>query len=100
MFSFQLEKLQSVGYKPILLLGKVTNRKENKCEVLTPPCRLTSLAQEYLLKIGSISEYMFEGKIFFFFKIHNAMHPLFSINTSVFIQLRHSCQFHVIKAGR
>ncbi|XP_073688927.1 uncharacterized protein, partial [Garra rufa] len=56
-----LEKLHAIGYKPVLLLGKETKKKENKCEILTPRCTLSSYAQDYLQKIGSFYEYLCEG---------------------------------------
>ncbi|KAL1268888.1 hypothetical protein QQF64_034251 [Cirrhinus molitorella] len=56
-----LEKLHAIGYKPVLLLGKETKKKENKCEILTPRCTLSSFAQDYLQKIGSFYEYLCEG---------------------------------------
>ncbi|KAF4103825.1 hypothetical protein G5714_014812 [Onychostoma macrolepis] len=56
-----LEKLHAIGYKPVLLLGKETKKKENKCEILTPRCTLSTYAQDYLQKIGSFYEYLCEG---------------------------------------
>ncbi|XP_076591391.1 uncharacterized protein LOC143323436 [Chaetodon auriga] len=55
-----LEKLHAIGYKPILL-GKKTKKEQTKCEILTPRCRLTDFAQDYLHKIGSFYEYLCEG---------------------------------------
>ncbi|KAB5576830.1 hypothetical protein PHYPO_G00203030 [Pangasianodon hypophthalmus] len=48
----QLEKLHAIGYKPVLLLGKETKKRENNCEILTPRCTLSTYAQDYLQKIG------------------------------------------------
>ncbi|XP_067293070.1 uncharacterized protein [Pseudorasbora parva] len=56
-----LEKLHAIGYKPVLLLGKETKKKEHKCEILTPRCTLSTYAQDYLQKIGSFYEYLCEG---------------------------------------
>ncbi|KAI7812525.1 hypothetical protein IRJ41_003468 [Triplophysa rosa] len=56
-----LEKLHAIGYKTVLLLGKETKKKENKCEILTPRCILSSYAQDYLQKIGSFYECLCEG---------------------------------------
>ncbi|KAF7711822.1 hypothetical protein HF521_000833 [Silurus meridionalis] len=56
-----LEKLHASGYKPILLLGKETKKKEYKCEILTPRCKLSTYAQDYLQKIGLFYEYLCEG---------------------------------------
>ncbi|XP_067313928.1 uncharacterized protein [Pseudorasbora parva] len=56
-----LEKLHAIGYKPVLLLGKETKKKEHKCEILTPHCTLSTYAQDYLQKIGSFYEYLCEG---------------------------------------
>ncbi|XP_058636584.1 uncharacterized protein LOC131543345 isoform X2 [Onychostoma macrolepis] len=61
MLSLQLKKLHAIGYKPVLLLGKETKKKENKCEILTPRCTLSTYAQDYLQKIGSFYEYLCEG---------------------------------------
>ncbi|RXN19688.1 scavenger receptor cysteine-rich type 1 M130-like protein [Labeo rohita] len=58
---FMLEKLHAIGYKPVLLLGKETKKKESKCEILIPRCTLSSYAKEYLQKIGSFYEYLCEG---------------------------------------
>ncbi|KAL0153905.1 hypothetical protein M9458_050786, partial [Cirrhinus mrigala] len=55
-----LEKLHAIGYKPVLLLGKETKKKESKCEILIPRCTLSSYAKEYLQKIGSFYEYLCE----------------------------------------
>ncbi len=63
MLLLQLEKLHAIGYKPVLLLGKETKKKENKCEILTPRCTLSTYAQDYLQKIGSFYEYLCEGKV-------------------------------------
>ncbi|XP_047657923.1 uncharacterized protein LOC125139075 [Tachysurus fulvidraco] len=56
-----LEKLHAIGYKPVLLLGKQNNKKENKCEILTPRCTLSTRAQDYLQRIGPIYENIFDG---------------------------------------
>ncbi|KAJ8286315.1 hypothetical protein GJAV_G00037050 [Gymnothorax javanicus] len=56
-----LEKLHAIGYKPMLLLGRETKKKENKCEVFTPRCTLSTYAQGYLQKISSFYEYLCEG---------------------------------------
>ncbi|XP_072563342.1 uncharacterized protein [Paramormyrops kingsleyae] len=56
-----LEKLHAIGYKPVLLLGKETKKKKNKCEILTPRCTLSTYAKDYLQKIGSFYEYLCEG---------------------------------------
>ncbi|KAI9520656.1 hypothetical protein NQZ68_015576 [Dissostichus eleginoides] len=56
-----LEKLHAIGFKPVLLLGKETRKKERKCEILTPRCTLTAYAQDYLDKIGTFYEYLCEG---------------------------------------
>ncbi|KAK9973395.1 hypothetical protein ABG768_024131 [Culter alburnus] len=56
-----LEKLHAIGYKPVLLLGKENKKKENKCEIVTPRCTLSTYAQDYLQKIGSFYEYLCEG---------------------------------------
>ncbi|XP_047659935.1 uncharacterized protein LOC113653815 isoform X3 [Tachysurus fulvidraco] len=56
-----LEKLHAIGYKPILLLGKQNKKKENKCEILTPRCTLSTRAQDYLQRIGPIYENIFDG---------------------------------------
>ncbi|XP_030276328.1 uncharacterized protein LOC115583521 [Sparus aurata] len=56
-----LEKLHAIGYKPVLLLGKTTKKEQTKCEILTPRCRLTDFAKDYLQKIGSFYEYLCEG---------------------------------------
>ncbi|KAF3835604.1 hypothetical protein F7725_028162, partial [Dissostichus mawsoni] len=53
-----LEKLHAIGFKPVLLLGKETRKKERKCEILTPRCTLTAYAQDYLDKIGTFYEYL------------------------------------------
>lgn len=63
MLFLQLEKLHAIGYKPVLLLGKETKNKENKCEILTPRCTLSTYAKDYLQKIGSFYECLCEGKI-------------------------------------
>ncbi|RXN17428.1 MORC family CW-type zinc finger 3-like protein [Labeo rohita] len=47
-----LEKLHAIGYKPVLLLGKETKKKKNKCEILTPRCTLSTYAKDFLQKIG------------------------------------------------
>ncbi|RXN04180.1 inter-alpha-trypsin inhibitor heavy chain H3-like protein [Labeo rohita] len=57
----QLEKLHAIGYKPVLLLGKETKKRESKCEILILRCTLSSYAKEYLQKIGSFYEYLCEG---------------------------------------
>ncbi|RXN12240.1 zinc finger 37-like protein [Labeo rohita] len=46
-----LEKFHAIGYKPFLLLGKET-KKKNKCEILTPRCTLSTYAKDFLQKIG------------------------------------------------
>ncbi|RXN07168.1 MORC family CW-type zinc finger 3-like protein [Labeo rohita] len=46
-----LEKLHAIGYKPVLLLGKETKKKKNKCEILTPRCTLSTYAKDFLQKI-------------------------------------------------
>ncbi|XP_033976808.1 uncharacterized protein LOC117474892 [Trematomus bernacchii] len=56
-----LEKLHAIGFKPVLLLGKETRKKEVKCEILTPRCTLTAYAQDYLDKIGTFYEFLCEG---------------------------------------
>nr|XP_033947183.1 uncharacterized protein LOC117452579 [Pseudochaenichthys georgianus] len=56
-----LEKLHAIGFKPVLLLGKETKKKDVKCEILTPRCTLTAYAQDYLDKIGTFYEYLCEG---------------------------------------
>ncbi|XP_047659009.1 involucrin-like [Tachysurus fulvidraco] len=56
-----LEKLHAIGYKPVLLLGKQNKKKENKCEILTPRCTLSTRAQDYLQRIGPIYETIFDG---------------------------------------
>ncbi|KAK1875367.1 D-glycero-beta-D-manno-heptose-17-bisphosphate 7-phosphatase [Dissostichus eleginoides] len=56
-----LEKLHAIGFKPVLLLGKETRKKERQCEILTPRCTLTAYAQDYLDKIGTFYEYLCEG---------------------------------------
>nr|XP_033932294.1 uncharacterized protein LOC117440136 isoform X2 [Pseudochaenichthys georgianus] len=56
-----LEKLHAIGFKPVLLLGKETKKKDVKCEILTPRCTLTVYAQDYLGKIGTFYEYLCEG---------------------------------------
>ncbi|KAI4811689.1 hypothetical protein KUCAC02_014566 [Chaenocephalus aceratus] len=56
-----LEKLHAIGFKPVLLLGKKTKKKDVKCEILTPRCTLTAYAQDYLGKIGTFYEYLCEG---------------------------------------
>lgn len=53
MLSLHLEKINAIGYKPVLLLGKETKKTENKCEILTPRRTLSAYAQVYLQKIGS-----------------------------------------------
>ncbi|KAI4806438.1 hypothetical protein KUCAC02_017263 [Chaenocephalus aceratus] len=55
-----LEKLHAIGFKPVLLLGKETRKKDVKCEILTPRCTLTAYAQDYLDKIGTFYEYLCE----------------------------------------
>ncbi|RXN12453.1 apolipo B receptor [Labeo rohita] len=57
----QLEKLHAIGYKPVLLLGKETKKKKNKCEILTPRCTLSTYAKDYRQKIGSFYKYLCEG---------------------------------------
>ncbi|XP_030263833.1 uncharacterized protein LOC115575723 isoform X2 [Sparus aurata] len=59
--TIMLEKLHAIGYKPVLLLGKTTKKEQTKCEILTPRCRLTDFAKDYLQKIGSFYEYLCEG---------------------------------------
>ena len=73
MFSLQLEKLHALGFKPVLLLAQKTKNKENKCEILTPRCTLTTYAQDYLQKIYSFYEYLCEGEMQSLFKVtvHN-----------------------------
>ncbi len=44
MLLLQPEKLDAIGYKPVLLLGKETKKKENNCEILTPRCTLSTYA--------------------------------------------------------
>ncbi|XP_033991707.1 uncharacterized protein LOC117487162 [Trematomus bernacchii] len=56
-----LEKLHAIGFKPVLLLGKETRKKEVKCEILTPRCTLTAYAQDYLDKTGTFYEFLCEG---------------------------------------
>ncbi|KAI4832557.1 hypothetical protein KUCAC02_015520 [Chaenocephalus aceratus] len=56
-----LEKLHAIGFKPVLLLGKETRKKDVKCEILTPRCTLTAYAQDYHDKIGTFYEYLCEG---------------------------------------
>ncbi|XP_060746171.1 involucrin-like [Tachysurus vachellii] len=56
-----LEKLHAIGYKPVLLLGKENKKKENKCEILTPRCTLSTCAQDYLQRIGPIYEKICDG---------------------------------------
>ncbi|KAI9517709.1 hypothetical protein NQZ68_000877 [Dissostichus eleginoides] len=56
-----LEKLHAIGFKPVLLLGKETRKKERQCEILTPRCTLPAYAQDYLDKIGTFYEYLCEG---------------------------------------
>ncbi|KAI4809192.1 hypothetical protein KUCAC02_018098 [Chaenocephalus aceratus] len=56
-----LEKLHAIGFKPVLLLGKETRKKDVKCEILTPRCTLTAYAQDYLDKIGTFYEYLCEA---------------------------------------
>jgi len=70
----QLEKLHAIGYKPLLLLGKETNKKTFKCEILTPRCTLSAYAKDYLQKIGSFYEYLCEGEmhtLYFKVTVHN-----------------------------
>ncbi|XP_056120668.1 uncharacterized protein LOC130097748 isoform X2 [Rhinichthys klamathensis goyatoka] len=59
--NIMLEKLHAIGYKPLLLLGKETNKKTFKCEILTPRCTLSAYAKDYLQKIGLFYEYLCEG---------------------------------------
>ncbi|XP_052009948.1 uncharacterized protein LOC127662699 [Xyrauchen texanus] len=40
---------------------KGEQKKEIKCEILTPRCTLSTFAQDYLQKIGSFYEYLCEG---------------------------------------
>ncbi|XP_034149567.1 ribosome-binding protein 1-like [Esox lucius] len=59
--SVMLEKLHAIGYKPVLLLGKEDKKKKIKCEIVMPRCTLSTFAQDYLQKIGSLHEYLCEG---------------------------------------
>uniref|UniRef100_A0A8C5D3P9 Zinc finger protein 62-like n=2 Tax=Gouania willdenowi TaxID=441366 RepID=A0A8C5D3P9_GOUWI len=56
-----LEKFHAIGCKPMLLLGKEIKKGQTKCDILTPRCRLSASAKDYLQKISSFYQCLCEG---------------------------------------
>ena len=69
MISLQLEKLQAVGYKPVLHLGKAM-KKSHAVQVFIPRCTLATFAEESLKEMGTNHEYVCQGMILYFYKFH------------------------------
>ena len=84
MLSLQLEKLHAIGFKPVLLLGKETRKKEVKCEILTPRCTLTVYAQDYLDKIGTFYEFLCEGEMLALY-LHSSQYCVHKMFVSMFM---------------
>lgn len=64
VFVFQLEKLQALGYRAILLIAKPKKKTGSwKVEALTPSCQLTDTSAGVVKRIGELYTHVVKGKV-------------------------------------